>query len=399
MKILLATDVYLPVINGVVTSVVNLRDQLRQMGHDVRVLTLSNTGRFHQKEHIYYLGSVPVKIYPNARVSVALFHPFVREILRWRPDVVHTQTEFTTFFVSKQIAKKTGALWVHTYHTLYEKYTHYFTKNCRLGQKFVANLSRMILSKVDGIVVPTHKVYETLRDYGIAARIYEVPTGICLENFQQTLSLEQRTALRAALGLSPEDIVLVTVGRLGAEKNVQELISFLRSGGKVGRRVKLLIVGDGPNRSRLENLVQSLELQGRVFFAGMAPMQEVWRYYQLGDIFVNASTSETQGLVYIEALASGLPLLCRQDECLRSVLENNMNGYTYLDEDEFTVRLQLLLEHPQRMLRMSENARKTAQKFSAKQFGEKIVHVYQAQSKAEKGWPVLLRGQGSPCGQ
>ncbi|WP_158413490.1 glycosyltransferase [Gracilibacillus boraciitolerans] len=136
MKILITTECYIPVINGVVTSIVNLRKELQILGHDVRVLTLSTTNKSFQESDIYYMSSLSMgKIYPGARISLSTHHSYLEEMIKWQPDIIHSQCEFSTFRIAKQIAKTINIPIVHTYHTVYEDYTHYFSPTHKWGEK------------------------------------------------------------------------------------------------------------------------------------------------------------------------------------------------------------------------------------------------------------------------
>ena len=159
-----------------------------------------------------------------------------------------------------------------------------------------------------------------------------MPTGLKLAPFLAPMPCSDRAALRKKLGLAESDLALTYIGRLAREKNVSELMAFLPA---APREVKLLLVGDGPYRSELENEVRTRGLADRVTFAGMVEPARVADYYKAGDVFVSASQSETQGLTYIEAMAAGLPLLCRRDDCLNGVLSPNENGFAYTTETEF----------------------------------------------------------------
>ena len=158
MKILIASDWYTPAVNGVVTSVKNLRRELQRRGHEVRVLTLSQTRSSWEEDGVTYLGSVPVGlIYPGARLRTALAGKWVRDLVEWGPDVVHTQCEMSTFFLARRIAEELDIPLIHTYHTVYEDYTHYFSPSQRLGKKAVAVLSRKVGSMTDCMIAPTEK--------------------------------------------------------------------------------------------------------------------------------------------------------------------------------------------------------------------------------------------------
>jgi len=376
MKILITTDVYKPVINGVVISTFNLYEQLKRRGHDVKILTLSNTRASNKSGDVFFIGSLPVRVYPQARMTVKPFHHYIKEIIKWKPDIIHTQTEFTTSLYARQIAFKLHIPMVHTYHTMYEDYTHYIFPSKRLGKKAVALFSRYALDKADEVIVPTNKVMGALKSYGVKRDIVEIPTGIHLAKFEEEIDPDEKSAMKKSLDISEKDSVLVTIGRLGKEKNIDELVNLMKPLSKEGRDIKLLIVGDGPVRKELEEHARTLGLEKLVIFTGMVPQDDVHKYYHLGDIFISASTSETQGLTYIEAMASGLPLICRKDECLLDVVEDGYNGYTFENEREFIDKVELLLDDEDKLKFFKENAVEKAQKFSVEEFGRQVEELY-----------------------
>lgn len=386
MKILIATDVYKPIINGVVISTFNLYEQLKIRGHDVRILTLSNTRSSKHLGDIYYVGSLPVRVYPQARMTVRPYHYYIKEIINWKPDIIHTQSEFATSLYARQISNKLNIPMVHTYHTMYEDYTHYiFPPSKRVGKKAVALFSKYVLDKADEVIVPTNKVMGALKSYGVKREIVEIPTGIHLEKFKREINCNEKEKIKKKLGILEKDKILVTIGRLGREKNIDELINLMKPLSKEERNIKLLIVGDGPVRQELEAHTKSLELEGVVIFTGMVPQEEVHKYYHLGDIFISASTSETQGLTYIEAMASGLPLICRKDECLIDVVDEGINGFIFENEREFINKVESLLDDDNKLKRFKKNAILKAQNFSVEEFGRKVEELYIKVIKKRQG--------------
>lgn len=378
MKILITTDWYKPVINGVVTSVVNLAHGLETMGHEVRILTLSGSLRSYQENNVTFIGSVSVGlVYPNARLKMALSHRFVRELVEWKPDVVHSQCEFSTFFLAKKIAQECGAPLVHTYHTVYEDYTHYFSPSVRLGRYMSAAFSRRILSNTQAVIAPTEKVAGMLARYSVDQPTFTVPTGLELEHFLTPESKEARERLRSELGIGADDFVFTYVGRLAKEKNIEELLELLKSHAPVGS--KLLLVGDGPHRKTLENLARELNLRDRVIFAGMVQPGNVGLYYKTGDIFVSASQSETQGLTYIEAMACGLPTLCRKDHCLDAVIKHGCNGFEYDSPEQFAAIAEKLCLLPYYRRCVGLTAQESVRAHSSEQrFARAVCEVYHA---------------------
>ena len=169
---------------------------------------------------------------------------------------------------------------------------------------------------------------------------------------------------------------MLNLGRLGGEKNLGELLEFFAEARKKNDGLKFLIVGDGPARESLENAAREKGLDDRIFFIGMVPPHEVQYYYQLGDIFVNASTSETQGLTYIEAAANGLPLLCREDPCINGVLRPGENGYTYTSKTEFLAHLDAMLRDRDWLTAACKRSEEIAATYDKSAFGDAVEALY-----------------------
>ena len=379
MKILITTDLYTVTTNGVVTSVRNLYDELVADGHDVRILTLSGNNKSRREGHVYYIRSISLDaVYPDVRMPTSYRHKLIKELILWKPDVIHSQCEFFTFQYASRISKCTGAPIVHTYHTLYEQYFTYLVPVKSLSKRAVSTFSKYRLKKVSQVIAPTHKVENVLRDYGLSNPIQVIPSGINLERYKNRITPEERMKKRRRLGISDSQTVMLNLGRLGTEKNIDELIRMFAKATEGRQDLVFLIVGDGPARAHLEELAAELELQERVIFTGMVDPTEVQNYYQLGDFFASASTSETQGLTYIEAAANGLPLLCREDPCLQEVLIGGVNGYTYSDEESFLKYFYAICENPRWRAIAGEHSRSIAMSFDKHTFGDSVEALYDA---------------------
>ncbi|MCX4370661.1 MAG: glycosyltransferase family 4 protein [Dysosmobacter sp.] len=381
MKILITSDWYIPAVNGVVTSVKNLRRELELRGHEVRVLTLSQSTRSYERDGVTYLGSVAAGlVYPGARLRTALAGRWVQEIVEWGPEVVHSQCEFSTFFLARRIAEALDIPLVHTYHTVYEDYTHYFSPSVHFGKKAAAVFTRWAASHTDCLIAPTGKVRMLLQGYGVRKPVFVIPSGIDLRRVRGEPDPLRSAVLRASLEIPQDRTVLVFVGRLAEEKGVDELLRFRAKMGQ--EAVTLLLVGDGPDRKRLESVAAGLGLTAPdVVFAGMVPAEQVAEWYQLGDVFVSASTSETQGLTYAEALAAGVPVLCRADPCLLGVVRDGENGWQYHDEEDFRQKLNGFLSKPHQWEALRRCARETGEEYSAQRFAERVEAIYFEQAE------------------
>lgn len=391
MKILLTADQYAPAVNGVVTSLLTLRRELERQGHSVRVLTLSGSIHSWCQDGVWALGSVDAGlIYPGVRLRRPTVGRAVAVLTAWGPDVVHSQCEFSTYPLAKRIARACGAPLVHTYHTVYEDYTHYFSPSRRWGRWLVRAFTRRVAAGADLMVAPTAKIEALLHSYGVTAPVRVLPTGVDLAAFAQRRPGAELAALRAALGIPVGNSVLVYVGRLAKEKSIAELLTARAALGAAAP-VTLLLAGDGPDRARLEHTAAALGLTApAVVFAGIVPPAQVAACYQLGDVFVSASQSETQGLTYLEAMACGLPLVCRADSCLAGVLQNGVNGWQYNTASGLAGRLRMLLQSPALRQTMGTRSAAIAQGYSARAFGQGAQALYRelilqkAQQKAAR---------------
>lgn len=378
MKILLTTDTYYPYISGVVISTHNLYKELKAMGHDVRILTLSEDGKEKIDGDIYKLKSFDLKIYPGIRLKKPFNTEVGESIINWKPDIIHSQTEFSTMINAKYIASKLKIPHIHTYHTMYEDYLDYILSGKVITPKTMARLTKLLLNTFNRVIAPTTKVEKVLRGYGVKSPISVIPTGIDLSRFQKNITEEEKFQLRAKYNIDSTDSVLVFLGRVAYEKNINEIIEmFSRLDGEINN-LKLLIVGNGPYLNNLKELTKAKNLEDKVIFTGVVNPDEVYKYYKISDAFVTASTSETQGLTYIEALSSGLPVICRYDTCIEGVVETGINGFVYENEEEFRTAVKALFSSEEYRHTIAQKAELAADKFSSRAFATKVEELYRS---------------------
>lgn len=376
MKILLTTDAFYPMINGVVISTNNLYKELKAMGHDVRILTLSHTGEERVEGDIYYLKSFKVNVYPDARIKTPFHYSIVKEILNWEPEVIHSQTEFSTMLVAKHIARKLNIPQIHTYHTMYEDYLGYILGGKVLSKGGAAKVTRFILDSVDEVIAPTDKTKQALIDYGIHSTINIIPTGIDLSKFQRIVTEEEKEELLFNLGLNKDNRIMAYVGRIAEEKNIDEVIVNFEQVLERVHNAKLLIVGGGPHLEDLKVLVAEKGLVDSVIFTGMVDPKEVYKYYKIADLFVTASTSETQGLTYIEALSCGCPVVCRYDKVIDGVIVQGSNGFSYKNSWEFMLYSSEILLNNELRKELSCKASSASKEYSSETFAKRVLDLY-----------------------
>ncbi len=385
MKILITTDLYFFSTNGVVTSVNNLYDELHSKGHDVRILTLSWDCSSFVHDRVYFIRAFPLDwMYPQLRGSLAVFDRLFNDLVEWRPDIIHSHCEFFTFRFAKHISRRTNSPIVHTYHTLYENYVGYLISNKLIGKNLVRIFSKRRLRHVSAVIAPSIRTSTILNDYKIRQNISIIPSGIALEQHQQCSSIEEIKELRYRYKIAEDAFVLLFLGRLGVEKSIEELMIAFSWFLDDSPNSILLIVGDGPARGGLEDWVKHLHINDNIVFAGAIPQWEVHRYYQMADVFVSASTSETLGLTYVEAVANGLPLVCRKCPCLQGIITDGENAFMFETVKEFETAVSYFQNNRVFRNKASGCSKDFAERFDKKHFADAVERVYQSVIKNSK---------------
>ncbi len=383
MRIGIFTDSYTPFINGVTTSVLMLKKGLEKKGHTVYVVTVNNENmkyKLDERGKVLRLPGVPIGIYDYRLTGI---YPLkaINIIKKWNLDVIHCQTEFGVGTFARIIAKQLSIPLVHTYHTMYEDYIHYITKGYfnRTGKKIVEYLTLFYCDRTaTELVVPTKKAYELFKEkYKVDRNVYIVPTGIEVEKFY----LENNKGLniikkRESLGIKRDDFVILFVGRIGSEKNVELLLTSMRYIVNNCPKAKLLIVGDGPDLNKYKSYVKKQGLEKNIIFTGKVPWDSIAEYYLISDVFTTASRTETQGLTVIEAMAASLPVVCIDDESFTNTVIDNLNGKIFKNKRGYKKAIIELYNNPKELKKLSKQARVSAEMHSSKYFVESILDVY-----------------------
>lgn len=387
MNIGLFSETYYPEINGVATSVYTLKNELENRGHNVYVFTTTTPGAPEHEYNVFRVPSIPFIFITERRVGL-FYQPRLAHIIKkLNLDIIHTHTEFSLGIFGRIMAKELRIPIVHTYHTIYEDYTHYLTRFKALdgrAKAFARTYSKVCCNTVEQVIVPTEKTKDLLTTYSVHKDISVVPTGIDLSKFDKyKYPRDDINKLRERFGIKPEEKVLIYIGRVSQEKNIGEIINAMPQYMKIRENVRFVIVGSGPALEKLEDLVQQLGLKDRFVFTGSQPWDTIGLYYRLGDVFVSASRSETQGLTYIEAMASGLPVVARADKCLEDILEEGWNGYSFTDTAGLHYGLDQVLFLDQET-NYKENAVEKVQKYSTQEFASQVEKVYQQVSSRDR---------------
>lgn len=376
MRVLITTEFYLPFQCGVTTAVLNERKCLETLGHEVRILTIAGSKKSYFKDGVYYMRSNLPKLYKDSNATLAFWDSLLDDVFAWHPDLVHSQCEFFTMVYAKKVSRKLHIPLVHTCHTDFDEYGVHFTKSDRLWKWLTSTSIPKLLKRIDYIICPTQKTHDLLVGYGVKNPIETFPSGVDLWVYRQSLSEDERFRRRTDLGVGPDDTVFVSVCRLSEEKKVDESIEHFASLHKECPATKLLIVGDGTMRHALESQVQDAGLCDAIRFIGNVKSDEVWKYYKASDIFISSSLSETQGLTYIEALACGIPIVCRKDQALDISLIPGVNGFDFTDDESFKKAVLPLIDNPDMRAAFGKAAADSVEKFSLETFASNLLRVF-----------------------
>ncbi len=383
MRIGIFTDTYPPYINGVSTSVAMLQGALEKKGHEVFIVTVNADNmsyKYENENRIIRIPGIPIGIFDYRLTGIYPLRA-IEKIRKWNLDVIHSHTEFGVGTFARIIAKQLSIPLVHTYHTMYEDYVHYITKGYFNGtsKKIVEYLTKFYCDKTaTELIVPTKKTYDLFKQkYHVERNIHIIPTGIEVERFyKENFTKKEIQDLKKEIGFQEDDFVILFVGRMGKEKSVDFLIDAQKDISKKYPCARLLLIGDGPYLETYQNLAKKLKLEQKIKFLGKIPWEKIPLYYQLGDIFVTASQTETQGLTIIEAMAASLPVVAIDDESFNTVIIDELNGYLFKNKKSYKQTVERLIKDKQQIDRISKQARISADLHSSKYFAERVLDVY-----------------------
>ncbi|MGT2771531.1 glycosyltransferase family 4 protein [Streptococcus marimammalium] len=376
MRIGLFTDTYFPQVSGVATSIRTLKTELEKLGHDVYIFTTTDkhVKRFEDPT-IIRLPSIPFVSFTDRRIVYRGLFSAYKIAKKYDIEIIHTQTEFGMGLLGKMVGKALRIPVVHTYHTQYEDYVGYIAKGKVIRPSMVKYIVRGYLNDLDGVICPTRIVYNILDDYDIKIPKQIIPTGIKLDQFvNREVSKDSTAVLRKQLGILSDETMLLSLSRISYEKNIQAIIQQFPLVLAEYDKIKLVVVGDGPYLGNLKDLVNQLNIQDHVIFTGMVSHEETVLYYKSCDFFISASTSETQGLTYIESLASGKPVIAHGNPYLDDLINEKMFGTLYYRETDLSDAILDAIINTPKMT--SKHLRDKLCEISAEEFGRSVYTFY-----------------------
>lgn len=397
MRIGIFTDTYPPYINGVSTSIELLEKSLSAKGHQVFIVTVNTKNMKYIYENdgkLIRVPGIPTGIYDYRLTGI---YPLrvIKKIKKWNLDVIHSHTEFGIGTFARIIAKQFNIPLVHTYHTMYEDYVHYITHGYfdKSSKKLAEYFTKFYCDKTASeLIVPSVKTYNIFKEkYKIEKNIHIVPTGIDIETFDRNnLDNKKILELKNKYNLNNKFVVLY-VGRLAEEKNIEFLLNCESELIKKNPNIMFIIVGNGPDIDKYKHITRKNKTDKYTIFTGAVPRTQMAYYYALGNVFVSASKSETQGLTIIEAMASGIPVVAVNDPSFSNTIIDGLNGFLFEKKQDYIKSIQFLIDNPESYKKFCKQATITSNEHSLRYFAEKILDVYQAALKDRRKLSLLKR--------
>ena len=374
MNIGIFTDTYFPQISGVATSIKTLKDALEKQGHNVFIFTTTDphVQKGAVEANVFRFSSVPFISFTDRRVAFRGFFEATKVAREVKLDIVHTQTEFALGMIGKYVAHQLKIPAIHTYHTMYEDYLHYVLNGHLLRPYHVKQFTNVYLKNMDGVIAPSERVEKLLKRYKVTIPMKVIPTGVDIESLNQPITND----VRHDLGIEPDAQVLLTLSRIAGEKKINRILNVLPEIVDEFPKACLVIAGDGPDLEVLQEQVERLTLEDNVIFAGDVPHEDVGSFYKMADLFVSASDTETQGLTYIEALASGTRCVVYDTDYTERVFDDKCFGEVFTRPSEMRDEiLDYLREGPSEI--PADKLVKKLDQISAKCFGSDVHQFYE----------------------
>jgi 1,2-diacylglycerol 3-alpha-glucosyltransferase len=398
------TDSYRPNQNGVVVSIESFATELAELGSEVSVFAPrpQATGLMAQPyaqssdtppgvRAIHWVPSVPLLVERSQRMAL----PIARWSLRRAAesgglDVVHTHTPFAIGYAGVQVARTLGIPIVHTYHTYYEEYVHYFRAGAPLARRITPAYSRWFCNLHDHIIAPSQDIRSVLLEYGVKKPIEVFQTGVALRPLADAFQIKQ---VRREFDLPLDAEVLLFAGRIAREKNLDELLHVVNRLRRLHPTLLLVLAGDGPDRHRLERATAELGLERDVRFLGWVPHDRMGLLYAAADIFVSASVTETQGLALLESMAAGTPVVAARGPAMNDMIQDRESGLLALPTAEsLSAAVHELLSDPALGARLAIGGRRRAEALSPRVQADQLRARYEELRQGARRSRRGLRG-------
>jgi 1,2-diacylglycerol 3-alpha-glucosyltransferase len=377
VKIGIFTDSYTPLVSGVTYSVNIEAEFLRKLGHEVYIFCLNNKA-LQVQEYLVPFTGIRIPIGKLKMYSYDLFTIFKhKRVKNIALDIAHLATEFTFPKVAFFAKKYHNIPLIYTMHTAWEDFLHFLPMKLgklRPVKKFVRKKIRRIANKSNLVIAPSQKIRSVLESYKVTTPIEILPTGIDLDRFSR-YDPQKIRELREQYGIRTDDFNLIIVGRISLEKNIIELLHIIRETRERIANLHFIVVGGGMDLPVVIKESKNLNIYDCITFTGMVDYQQIPNYFRLGDLYVNTSLSETQGLTFIEALACRLPVVALYDQPIADVVKDGVNGFLVSDRQAFVEKLVQISADKDLYQRLVGNTQESVHRYSAQAFAKRIENI------------------------
>lgn len=381
MNIAIFSDAYIPVKNGVTTSVVQLKEGLEKRGHNVIVITVDVPDYEEKDPNVYRLPSINASFGSGTDARLGfLFNylPIIRFLKKKKIDIIHTHTEFTIALYGKKAAKKLKLPLVQSTHTMWEEYRHYILNGKIFTRGMVRKMMSTFMKNAYCLVCPSIKAEKYYKGLLPSISTVVINNGIDVDKFKSSVITEGEIAsLRKTFDFKKTDKILLFVGRIGNEKRVLELFNIVVPILKENSQIKMIFTGVGPLTEQISDIAKRLKIEKQVIFTGFVNWDLVYRLYSISDLFVTASLSEVQPMTLIEASMCGLPMIVRRDDSYLDLVHDGKNGYVVDSDEEMTVKIHSLIYDDEKLKRFSEYSLRNSSKFTAENHVNRMEKFYQ----------------------
>lgn len=361
MKIAIITEGYKPFINGVIVSIDLFAKQFRELGHEVYIFAPSYPDFDEDEEYVIRLKSVPSIVQKNIRIPLPTYLEMDKLFSKIGFDIVHIQHPIIFGQVVKRLVKKYNIPLVFTHHSFYENYSHYIPLPQKFIKKMAIKLSVDFSNNCDLIVTPSETVKEVLKTRGVITPIEVIPTGINFKMFDKASG----NFIREKYQISKESKILLFVGRMSKEKNLDILLDSFPMIISDFPDIYLILVGEGPERKKMEKKVKEIGVNDKVLFVDSQPYNEIPNFYKESDLFLFPSKKDTQGLVVLEAMTCALPIVAVRSMCVEELNIDKRAGFlTNNSPIDFSRKIKKLLANESLYNEFSKNSVEIAKKFS-----------------------------------
>lgn len=378
MKILYISDVYFPRINGVSTSIRTFVKQMQSLGHEVHLIAPDYAASTEDESWIKRIPARSIYFDPEDKLMKwGAAMQKLHELRRENYDLIHVHTPFVAHYLGLRLVRELKVPCVETYHTFFEDYLHHYLPWVPklIARGIARTISKRQCNAVDAIVAPSKPMLDVLRAYGVKAAAEVIPTGLQEHSFKDA----DGKAFRIKYGIPLERPMLLFVGRVAFEKNISFLLEMTKVLIEKHPDALLVVAGQGPAEKILHKLAADLGLDNNIKFIGYLDRNtELNACYQAADIFVFSSKSETQGLVLLEAMAQGTPVVAIAELGTASILIEGKGALIAADNIEgFADKVHYLLKYPEDRYELGKVALMYAtENWTAKLQAERMLHFY-----------------------